>query len=506
MKKLILLLISAQALASPKNLNPELVPGFKTAHPKETSLNDHNALATATERVFNRDEHSQHLKQVAETRPYFVIDLEKDPIIKNSTAAVQDPESVLSSDIHNRRPLTKYVIKTCQESKPSTEFKCSKTLLSMEVHIDPAKYSNWWCRANRHRPDDPQCRAKKYYDPPKMYEPERIHVTNENWASTCQGLEASSTCRLVKRICPKGPETREISGTIGNDRKPTIHKQWRSCWRYEHVYVCSHPSSNNCEPLRKAACEQMDSECLKKIDGVCVEWQQTYRCPIGHCPKEIRENRERVSSGKYNLPQGGTSVTHTPNQDMNEAIAKLSIFQEMQAEIKMTPSGPIHVFKGQGRRCTIAFGKFKNCCTNGKGWGVSLGLSGCNGEERDLADREKKGLCVSIGTYCAQKLPVVGCIRKKRTHCCFPSKLSRILHEQGRKQLQIGWGTPEEPQCHGFTPEQLSRLDFDKLDLSELFAEIAARVKQTTVNIVQRNLSDRVSQMTFKNQPDSGDH
>ncbi len=536
MKKLLLLLILVQLLPAqllavppkmdprsldsrgldPRNLDSKLVPGFKTSHPKETSLNDHHALSVATERVFNKDEHSQHLKQVAETRPYFVIDLAKDPIVKNSTAAVQDPERVLSSDLYNRRPITKYAVKTCQESKPSTEFKCSKTLLSMEVHIDPAKYSNWWCRVNRHRPDDPKCKAKKYYNPPKMYEPERIYTTNESWASTCQTLEARAKrgiCRLVKQVCPKGPETREVKGTIGNDRRPTIHQYWRSCWRYEHIYVCSHPSTNNCESLRKASCEQIDSECLKKIDGTCVEWKQTYRCPTGQCstgrcPTMIKENKELVSSGKYCLPKGGTTVTHTPNKDMNEAIAKLSIFQEMQDDIRKTPSGPIRVFKGQDRRCTIAFGKFKNCCTNGKGWGVSLGWSQCSGEERDLAEREKKRLCVQIGTYCAQKLPVIGCIRKKRTHCCFPTKLSRILQEQGRKQLHIGWGSPENPQCRGFTPGQLSRLDFDRLDLREIFTEIASRVKQTTTNVVKRNLSDRVSQMThgFKNQPDSGDH
>jgi len=99
------------------------------------------------------------------------------------------------------------------------------------------------------------------------------------------------------------------------------------------------------------------------------------------------------------------------------------------------------------------------------------------------------------GTYCAQKALGV-CIRKKRQFCCFPSKLSRILHAQGRTQLSISWGTPENPDCRGFTADELSRLNFDRLDLGEIYTEISARVKQSTDTVIKRNLSDRIQKMT----------
>jgi conjugal transfer mating pair stabilization protein TraN len=66
------------------------------------------------------------------------------------------------------------------------------------------------------------------------------------------------------------------------------------------------------------------------------------------------------------------------------------------------------------------------------------------------------------------------CIRKKTNFCCFGSKLARILHEQGRAQLGKGWGSAKSPDCKALTIDELSRIDFSKLNLSELFADIEA--------------------------------
>lgn len=47
------------------------------------------------------------------------------------------------------------------------------------------------------------------------------------------------------------------------------------------------------------------------------------------------------------------------------------------------------------------------------------------------------------------------------------SILARVLHEQGRAQINKSRGTPEEPNCEGFTPGELASIDFSKIDLSE---------------------------------------
>ena len=60
-----------------------------------------------------------------------------------------------------------------------------------------------------------------------------------------------------------------------------------------------------------------------------------------------------------------------------------------------------------------------------------------------------------------------------QSYCCFNSRLSRILNEQGRAQIGRGWGSATRPDCGGFTLDQLQTLDFSRMDLSEFFAEIA---------------------------------
>lgn len=479
-----------------KGTSPALVPGFTTDRPPEAGLNHPGALKGAAERVFQTNPIAADLKQSAETRPYFVLDPHKDPIVSNSQAAIHNSEGVLSGTLHNKNLGAAYMYKTCLEYKAPVEFKCSKDLIPPTMHIDPAKYSHFWCRAGNHRPDDPKCRAKTYYPVARMYEPEKVSISPEVWSSNCGSMDTKDLkCRLIKETCPKGAETRVITATQGPERIPIQKSITRACWRYEYTYECAHGFSTACASLRNSTCEQMGSKCLQKKAGECIEWEQTYRCPTGRAP-----TTEQVSKGGYTAPQGDSGASSTPNADMPEAIARLAVLKDIQdimrANEKLKDTSGLQIFKGNGRRCTIAFGGFKNCCAK-KGLGLSLKLTHCKPKEKELAASHKKRLCVKIGTYCAKK--VLGqCIHKKTSYCCFPTKLSRIIQEQGRKQLSIGWGKPKHPECRGFTVDELSRLDFEKLDLSELFDEIFAKIKkvnQSTVNTVSRNLSNRVSQM-----------
>ncbi|MBT5540367.1 MAG: conjugal transfer protein TraN, partial [Alphaproteobacteria bacterium] len=412
-----------------------------------------------------------------------------------------NPERTLLEPLQNILPSSEFDIKTCEESKSSQEYKCSKSLLPPEFHIEPAKYSNYWCSKGNHRPDDPKCRAKTYYPVARMYAPEKIRIIGESWTSTCQTLEnyeQSVICKLVRKECPEGPETRDIVGTLGPENKPASRPIARDCWRYDFYYSCSYPSKNNCHPLRKSGCNQIKSKCIKTVENTCLVWEQTYKCPKNAKIEEIKNPHIKLPSP----PQIPEII---PNRDMDEAITKLASLKEIQNDIRASnfPSNAdsIDIFKGQSKKCTIAFGGFKNCCTNGKGWGISLNLSGCDGEELDLAQRKDKGLCVEIGTYCAEKIPVVGCIKKKKGHCCFPTKLARLLHEQGRPQIGFTWGDSEHPDCRGFKPEELSRINFDKINLSELYRDfVTPNLKSSEV--VRRNLSTRVEQITrgFKKQ------
>lgn len=111
----------------------------------------------------------------------------------------------------------------------------------------------------------------------------------------------------------------------------------------------------------------------------------------------------------------------------------------------------------------------------------------------DIMTMQKKGdprLCHYVGTYCATEI-VGACVEDKQTHCCFNSRLARIIHEQGRPQLGMSWGTPKSPSCRGFLPAELEALDWSRMDLSEFMAEIMANVRvpdaSTTQGVADKN-------------------
>lgn len=112
-------------------------------------------------------------------------------------------------------------------------------------------------------------------------------------------------------------------------------------------------------------------------------------------------------------------------------------------------------------------------------------------EEEDQITSMKKGqnLCHKVGSYCASKF-LGSCVSKKESYCCFPSVLGRIVQEQGRPQIGRGWGDKEEPDCSGFTLEEIGKLDFSKMNFSEFIRSINVSSKTSTYAIDR--LEDKV--------------
>lgn len=122
---------------------------------------------------------------------------------------------------------------------------------------------------------------------------------------------------------------------------------------------------------------------------------------------------------------------------------------------------------------------------------IEVLLQGCDQEDMETGMLRGSGMCHEVGTYCTVSFLGL-CLQKAKSHCCFNTKLGRIIQEQGRPQLKsfnaIGWGPVKHPMCRGFTPEEFQALDFSKIDLSEYYADIEARA-QTQIQI---DMKDRV--------------
>ena len=93
----------------------------------------------------------------------------------------------------------------------------------------------------------------------------------------------------------------------------------------------------------------------------------------------------------------------------------------------------------------------------------------CEPAEQVTAMKRGQNLCVHVGTYCSKKVLGV-CLEKKQRHCCFNSKLARIINREGRAQLGLPMNS-----CGGFNQAQLQALDFSRMDLSEFIADITPK-------------------------------
>lgn len=251
----------------------------------------------------------------------------------------------------------------------------------------------------------------------------------------------------------------------------------RPCWSKKISYECTSKPKDGCAHLTKANCRLVDSECEHRIGSICLRWKRNFTCPI--TKKEM--NYSLADSSIYCLGGNCHTPTIEENQDFSN-VAYLAAINEAQKDCDKESSGickkPITVFAGEANGCDKAIVGFINCCSANKGWGKDIKLSSCSPEEKGLALKRSKGLCHMVGTYCETRESITKiCLVKRTNFCCFNSKLARIFHEQGRSQLNIDWGSSEFPNCRPLTLEELTKLDYSKFDMEELFGAMLAKGK-----------------------------
>lgn len=90
-------------------------------------------------------------------------------------------------------------------------------------------------------------------------------------------------------------------------------------------------------------------------------------------------------------------------------------------------------------------------------------VTACSSEEQMLMMHRGANLSFQTGEYCSKTIPIIGtCIETTRTFCSFNSVLSRIVNSQGKPQLG-----KDINDCTGLTFDELTKLDFGKIDFSE---------------------------------------
>lgn len=478
-----------QNLSIPKPSDPKILPGYGGAEIPASKLQAKD-IGEASLNAARENEGSKLLTETFEKKEKFVIDPLNDPLIVAGNKAVANPQNALEDEIIEVEGKTgnKDEMVTCEESGEEYNQKCSR-LLEVDLKVIPEITRSYRYCHGQHPAWGRGGSNWSCYDGcvigTTITQHKKVDVIREEWMDGCAVLEnlaEKGLCRYISKATSQKNETR----TIQNE--PITRDHWEEYLEYACLKAPTQKKS--CDVLRSKGCYQVKSTCKEKVGNVCTLWEYVYQCPSSKVFGKTYRSSNKQSP--FCLQGDCTDTSYEANQDFADVMGQLSVFREAQKDLRNKTA----IFKGQDWRCTRNCLNFRDCCGNGKGWGVSLHLSSCDESEKTLAELRKKNRCLEVGTYCAEREPVFKtCLRKKTTFCCYDTRLAKIVQEQGRQQLGAGFGSPEHPQCRGLTVEELARLDFSRIDFSALFSDIAASTKvpntQTLAQDIQKSMKNR---------------
>jgi conjugal transfer mating pair stabilization protein TraN len=309
--------------------------------------------------------------------------------------------------------------------------------------------------------------------------------------SACSAATADGTCTLDAETCiDADPATRTIDGVTLT----------QSCWKWRRDYTCTGVTqANDCGSLKaNPACSFDHEDCLDDpadgaAAGPCKVRDEVYRCIIGDGSASAPASL--CGSDLYCLHGECTKIEREASTEFQDALVAVHAMGDVRDQFD---PADLSLFKGEATGCHRPIFGLVNCCAGKSSGLLSVAAGGaalaggpaaiaalatpfltlflCSPKEMELDIKDRMGLCHYVGTYCSQKVLFV-CTTKRKTDCCFPSKLSRILQEQGRAQLGLGWGSARHPECRGFTVEEFQQLDLGKMDFREVYADFTEAVK-----------------------------
>ena len=296
---------------------------------------------------------------------------------------------------------------------------------------------------------------------------------------------ARATCQASTLHCTSPRATHSIGG-LGITR---------DCWQWAQDYTCRSDSINlnDCTEFdQDASCSRQGDECIAYDgDGNCTHRTYHYQCGID-APSSVTQNCGSQSwclNGVCNDVQRGN-----PNQGFGKAAAAMNLLQEMANDFD-TEGQDVTVFSGKKAVCKKWVFGLKNCCKTG-GILVSAGLAECSESEKKLSVARGAGQTHHLRNYCSRKAFWGSCLVRASAFCQFNNRLAKIVHQQGRPQLGIGWSN-----CDGLTPEQLAGLDWSQIDLSEAIGDIHQRMTIPEANALKAQVQRRIEDFYEHNKP-----
>ncbi|WP_018694115.1 conjugal transfer protein TraN [Algicola sagamiensis] len=291
--------------------------------------------------------------------------------------------------------------------------------------------------------------------------------------------------------CPRGES--HLVGDLINSHCVSSGYRWvdgfriyRSCWKWKQQYRrLGNPKFVRdplCDEIESQGCTQIGSNCVEKGNGYCRTRQLNYECP-----RLVAARHVDLCGNMFSCPDGDCAseyhVSKDNTDDFKKAATALAVAEEIS---KQFDDKKLLVFKGAAKECRKKSLGFSNCCAS-SGWGQGIGLAQCKTEEKELGLAREKGAAHHVGNYSVGSWPDK---RKYQVYCTYPSKLARIVIEQGNLQLGRGYGSTRHPVCKGFTIQELQQLDFNQMDLSEFYNDVMQKASEGVVADPNKLISD----------------
>lgn len=315
----------------------------------------------------------------------------------------------------------------------------------------------------------------------------RLHgcTQSSSYTYTCPAGESHTKGTLKSSICTSGSATRYVKG----------FPVYRSCWEWDRNY------SRLTDPyyVKDPMCGQLESEGCGQKSAVCTNHNGTYcenQVITYSCPYQTSARHVSMCGSQLVCPDGDCTSdygqTYEPaTDDFQRAATGMAVASEIAKDLDQDN---LTVFTGEDQACAKKKWGFANCCKD-SGWGTDIGLANCSNEEKELGLMKEAKRTHYIGNYCNDRDDILGCLSRKYVYCSYPSKLARIVIEQGKAQLGQNFGSAKNPNCSGFTVEQLETLNFDAMDLSEFYSDVmnnAANGSTPNSNGVAQDIQDKL--------------
>lgn len=303
-------------------------------------------------------------------------------------------------------------------------------------------------------------------------------LKDEKELSGCLKEDQDKYCEEVEEVCIEPKETRNINGK-------DIYKD---CWKWEKKYACrKNTFIDECASLPKNCQLTGKKECLHSLSvngkQECDHYELKYQCEENHTYKKECLNSQVCLGGVCE------KTARTQHNDFASSISGLSVLTSLKSDAIdgcKCPNGKqscepgeidtssCKLFTGHSNQCHKSTAQ-QNCCSNK---GFIRSVIGCSQNEKDLMVKRVAGLCHHIGSWSGKSIKDKLTFTSYQSHCCFKSRLAKIIQVQGRSQLGISWGDSKNPDCRALSLEEVQKIDFNKIDFSELFHEMGSKARR----------------------------